>query len=136
MQKKSLNDLVKRIASLSLYLFLPDIYSLRPNLNQDQSNPTLYSHFQLVIGSLLYIMLGIRPDIAFMVIKMSQFSSNPIELNICKRHSILCTIFHPFRIFAFCTLDMVTRTVYVLILIQIGLVTLKHHVPPLVMPSS
>jgi hypothetical protein len=32
-----------------------------------------------VIGSLLYIMLGTRPDLAYVVIKMSQFSANPSE---------------------------------------------------------
>jgi hypothetical protein len=35
------------------------------------------SKYQSVIGSLLYIMLGTRPDIAFAVIKMSQFCANP-----------------------------------------------------------
>ena len=40
------------------------------------STSQLCSHYQLVIGSLLYIMLGICPNITFSVIKMSQFSSN------------------------------------------------------------
>jgi len=63
---------------------LPTGYNLRPNLNQDESNPALRSHYQSVIGSLLYIMLGTRPDIAFAVIKMSQFSSNSMEEHLQK----------------------------------------------------
>ena len=35
-------------------------------------------------------MLGTRPDIAFLVIKMSQFSSNPIEEHLQKVLYIVC----------------------------------------------
>ena len=56
---------------------LPTGYSPRPN--KGNTNPTLRSHYQSVIGSLLYIMLGTRPDIAYSVIKMSQFFANPLE---------------------------------------------------------
>jgi hypothetical protein len=63
---------------------LPTGYNPRPHSTQNQSNATLRSRYQLVIGSLLYIMLGTRPDIAFAVIKMSQFSSNPTEKHLQK----------------------------------------------------
>ena len=56
---------------------LPTRYSLRPN--EGNTNPTLQSCYQLVIGSLLYIMLGTRPDITYSVIKMLQFFVNPLE---------------------------------------------------------
>ena len=52
--------------------------------NMTQSTPHLRSHYQSYIGSLLYIMLGTRPDIAQAVIKMSQFSSNPSEEHLQK----------------------------------------------------
>ena len=52
--------------------------------NMTQSTPHLWSRYQSVIGSLLYIMLGTRPDIAQAVIKMSQFSSNPSEEHLQK----------------------------------------------------
>ena len=48
------------------------------------SGYNLHSCYQLVIGSLLYIMLGTNPDIAFSVIKMSQFSLNPSEEHLQK----------------------------------------------------
>ena len=56
---------------------LPEKYE--PMASTGKSNPRLRSQYQLVIGSLLYLMLGTRPDIAFAVIKMSQFSANPTE---------------------------------------------------------
>ena len=55
-----------------------------PTPNPKTTTPKLHSHYQLVIGSLLYIMLGTRPDIAFSVIKMSQFSLNPSEEHLQK----------------------------------------------------
>ena len=63
---------------------LPTGYNPRPHSDQNSSNATLQSRYQLVIGSLLYIMLGTRPDISFAVIKMSQFSSNPTEEHLQK----------------------------------------------------
>ena len=63
---------------------LPTGYNLRPHSDQNSSNATLRSRYQSVIGSLLYIMLGTRPDISFAVIKMSQFSSNPMEEHLQK----------------------------------------------------
>ena len=39
----------------------------------------LRNRYQQLIGSLLYLMLGTRPDIAFAVTKMSQFAANPTE---------------------------------------------------------
>jgi hypothetical protein len=37
----------------------------------------LCAHYQMVIGSLLFLTLGSQPDIAFAVTKLLQFSSNP-----------------------------------------------------------
>src|ERR1700761_9330392 len=56
---------------------LPEGY--HPSPNKSTSNPALRSKFQQVIGSLLYIMLGTRPDIAFAVTKLSQHAANPTE---------------------------------------------------------
>ena len=44
--------------------------------NKDPVNPELHSRFQTVIESLLYLMLGTRPDIAFAVTHLSRHSAN------------------------------------------------------------
>jgi hypothetical protein len=56
---------------------LPEGYQPLPN--KSPANPALCSQFQQVIGSLLYIMLGTRPDIAFVVTKLLQFATNPSQ---------------------------------------------------------
>ena len=50
-----------------------------PAPNKGTAKPELRSRFQTVIGSLLYLMLGTRPDLAFAVTKLAQFASNPSE---------------------------------------------------------
>ena len=59
------------------YVPLPTQYNFNSSI--EESNPQLQSHYQSVIGSLFYIMLGTQPDLAYSVIKMSQFSGNPTE---------------------------------------------------------
>jgi hypothetical protein len=49
----------------------------KPLDNPDPADPSIRSKFQSVIGSLLYIMLGTRPDISYAVTKLSQFAVNP-----------------------------------------------------------
>jgi len=56
---------------------LPEKYD--PVVSTGESNSTLRSQYQSIIGSLLYLMLGMRPVITFVVIKMSQFSASPTE---------------------------------------------------------
>ena len=47
--------------------------------NTEPVDAELRSHFQTVIGSLLYLMLGTRPDIAFAVTHLSHHSVNPSQ---------------------------------------------------------
>ena len=62
-----------------------------PRSNPDkEANVTLWSQYQSVIGSLLYIMLGTQQDIAYSVIKMSQYSANPTEEYLQKALYIVC----------------------------------------------
>ena len=56
----------------------------KPNVNTDEVSPQLRQRFQTVIGSLLYIMLGTRPDIAFAVTMLAQFSANPSQEHLDK----------------------------------------------------
>src|ERR1700685_4095028 len=61
----------------SRYASTPLPAGYKPLDNPDPADSTIRSKFQSVIGSLLYIMLGTRPDIAYAVTKLSQFSVNP-----------------------------------------------------------
>ena len=45
--------------------------------NTEPVDAELHSCFQMVIGSLLYLMLGTRPDIAFVVTHLLHHSTNP-----------------------------------------------------------
>src|ERR1700731_3124990 len=66
---------------------LPSGY--RPEANKGEVNPQLRSQFQQVIGSLLYIMLGTRPNIAYAVTKLSQRSANPSKEHLDKARYVV-----------------------------------------------
>ena len=61
-----------------------------PETNTDIIDPECQQKFQQVIRSLLYLMLGTRLDIAFAVIKMSQFLANPSQEHLDKAKYIFC----------------------------------------------
>lgn len=61
----------------------------KPQPYKGTVDPALRSKFQQVIGSLLYIMLGTRPDISYAVIKLSQQSANPSKDHLEKAFYIL-----------------------------------------------
>ena len=61
---------------------LPSGYNPVPNtLPVDEK---LCTKYQQVIGSLLYLMLGTRPDIPYAVTKMAQFAANLSEEHLTK----------------------------------------------------
>jgi hypothetical protein len=59
-----------------------------PSENKSKADPALRETFQSIIGSLLYIMLGTRPDIAYAVTKLAQFSANPSQEHVDKAKHI------------------------------------------------
>jgi hypothetical protein len=61
---------------------LPMGYTPLENTNALDSK--LQTQYQSVIRSLLYLMLRTRPDITYVVIKMSQFSANPSQEHLDK----------------------------------------------------
>src|ERR1700761_6457129 len=65
---------------------LPEGYHPLPN--KGSATADLRSKYQQVIGSLLYIMLGTRPDIAYAVTKLSQFAANPSEEHLSRAYYI------------------------------------------------
>jgi transposase InsO family protein len=56
---------------------LPQGYYPKPA--EKPADAGLRSRYQTIIGSLLYLMLGTRPDIAFAVTKLAQFAANPSD---------------------------------------------------------
>ena len=53
------------------------------------STSDLQSEYQSVIGSLLYLMLGTRPDICYAVTTMAKYASNPSQEHLQKSLHIL-----------------------------------------------
>ena len=53
--------------------------SWEPKANIGKATAAEITHYQSIIGSLLYLMIGTQPDIAFAVIHLLQFSTNPTE---------------------------------------------------------
>ena len=58
--------------------------------NTEPVDAELHSRFQMVIGSLLYLVLGTRPDIAFAVTHLSCHSVNPSQDHLSKALYIWC----------------------------------------------
>jgi hypothetical protein len=58
---------------------LPAGYMPEPAGQDTTIDPELRSRYQTVIGSLLYLTLGTRPDIAFAVTKLAQFAAKPTQ---------------------------------------------------------
>jgi len=61
---------------------LPQGY--QPEKNRAPVNLELQMQFQMVIGSLLYLMLGTCPDITYAVMQMVQQSANPTQEHLDK----------------------------------------------------
>jgi len=55
-----------------------------PTAATKECTAEMRSYFQQIIGSLLYLALGTRPDITYQVILMSQFCANPNEEHVQK----------------------------------------------------
>jgi hypothetical protein len=60
-----------------------------PVESKGQCTPEDRTTYQSIIGSILYIMLGTRPDITYAVTKLAQFSVNPSSEHMSKAKYIL-----------------------------------------------
>ncbi len=54
-----------------------------------EATPSLRHEYQSIIGTLLYVMLGTRPDISFAVTRLSSFNQNPSQLHLNAARHIL-----------------------------------------------
>ena len=57
----------------------PLLTNWEPKANTGKATVAEITCYQSIIGSLLYLMIGTHPDIAFAVTHLSQFSTNPTE---------------------------------------------------------
>jgi hypothetical protein len=110
---------------------LPEGY--QPSPVTENASATLHSKYQQVIGSLLYIMLGMQPDIAFVVTKLSPFTSNPTEKHLGKAlYSISAATSWKHLTMPWSMIDLAMAVCW-LMLTQIGLLILILGSPPLAM---
>jgi len=70
------------------YTPLPSEFSFKPN--EKQCDPKFHQKYQQLVGSLMYLMIGLRPDIGFAVVKLAQQMANPsndhyrVRLHLCR----------------------------------------------------
>jgi len=63
------------VATNSTHTPLPSEFSFKPN--EKQYDPKFCQKYQQLVGSLMYLMIGSRPDISFIVVKLAQQMTNP-----------------------------------------------------------
>ena len=61
----------------SLHPFRSDLFLVPATPDDPVSKPDFRTRYQAAVGSLMYLMLGTRPDLAFAVSQVSRFSANP-----------------------------------------------------------
>ena len=76
------------IATNPTHTPLPSEFSFKPN--EKQYDPKFCQKYQQLVGSLMYLMIGLRPDIGFAVVKLAQQMANPsndyyrVGLHLCR----------------------------------------------------
>ena len=76
------------IAANPTHTPLPSEFSFKPN--EKQYDPKFYQKYQQLVGSLMYLIIGSRPDIGFAVIKLAQQIANSsnnhyqVGLHLCR----------------------------------------------------
>jgi len=96
---------------------LPHRYT--PVAHTSNPDPTLWTQYQAITGSLLYLMLGTCPDIAFAVIKLSQFSANPSKEHTMNGLSTYAVIWQVSKTIQWCLMATLMKAL-LRILIAIG----------------
>ena len=82
-QEAFAEEIVTRIGSDTLKPATTPLSSQeRLTRNEGQAKRETVTEYQRLIGSLMYLMLGTRPDLAYAVSKLSRFSSNPSDEHI------------------------------------------------------
>ena len=61
-----------------------------PKLAKGKASPELLRSYQSIIGLLLYLMIGTRPDISYAVTKLVQFAANPSQEHLISAKYTCC----------------------------------------------
>ena len=91
-QSKYISDVLARFEVDTKPTFLPMPIGRkfeRSTIPEEKIDQVFRRKYQSIIGSLMYAMLGSRPDISFAVTKLAQFASNPTEVHMDAAHYIL-----------------------------------------------
>jgi len=73
---------------------LPSEFSFKPN--EKQYDPKFHQKYQQLVGSLMYLMIGSRPNIGFTVVKLAQQIANSsnnyyrVGLHLCRYLLVTC----------------------------------------------
>ena len=84
-QWKYLNKVLERCRMINAkHTCTPLSQGYYPEKNDAPTNPEMRTCFQTVIGSLLYLMIGTRPDLSYTVTQLAQQSANPSKEHLKK----------------------------------------------------
>ena len=79
----------------------PKSHPCELSLNKDLLNITveklpesLHNNYRAIIGSIIYVMLGTRPDLSFIITKLSQYLSNPTNYHLKVAKNVLKYLKH------------------------------------------
>jgi len=82
-QTKYIEKLVVKFNQLNLLpIYIPLDPKIKLEPNRELASKEDIKLFQQIIGSILYVTLGTRPDVAYSTIKLSRFASNPSKEHI------------------------------------------------------
>jgi len=76
------------VATNLTHTLLPSEFSFKPN--EKQCDPKFCQKYRQLVGSLMYLMIGLRPDIGFTVVKLAQQIANSfnnhyqVGLHLCR----------------------------------------------------
>ena len=88
-QEKFAKTIASRISGPAKRATTPMSSQEKLTRSDGQAGRKSIATYQSIIGSLMYLMLGTRPDLAYAVGKLSRFSSNPSEEHI---HALVRTV--------------------------------------------
>ena len=73
-----------------LWMPLPEGIHLEKAPNNYMAKDKFQTHYQAMISSLIYLMIGSRPDITWSITRLSQYMQNLMQLHVDMYKHIFC----------------------------------------------